>query len=95
MTATAWLMLAGGALVLGVGIWLKRQQARFVAGLRAGGDPMADGPRDKQFRQRFQAWLFGMGDEAGPAPGRSFVTLVMAVAILGLAAWSLLPGTFG
>ncbi len=103
--AAAWLLLfAAGAAVFGVGLWLKRMQGRFVAGLRAAGDPLADHIGTKTFRQRFQAWLFGLGTEAeGPAPGRAALTaagraaLTLAmVALLGLAAaWSLLPGLFG
>jgi len=88
------LILAGGLAVLALGIWLRRQQARFVAGLRAAGDPLADAPGSKSFRQRFQAWLFGMDGGGGPAPARSLLSLVMVVLLGTLAAWSLLPGAF-
>lgn len=86
----------GGLAILVLGIWLRRAQARFVAGLRAERDPLAEHPGTKQFRQRFQAWLFGLGTEAGgPAPGRSLLTLLMVVLIGAAAAVSLLPGVFG
>jgi len=88
----SWLLI-GGALVLAVGIWLRRQQARFVAGLRQAGDPLAEAPGSKRFRQRLQAWLFGMEGD-GPAPARGLVTLVMVVLIGALALWSLVPGVF-
>lgn len=96
MTAGWGWMLAGGVLVLAAGILLRRAQARFVAGLRAAGDPLAAHPGSKPFRQKFAAWLFGIGKApGGPALGRTLVTLVMAV-LVGLAAlWSLLPGLFG
>ena|SRR6056297_1864554 len=92
--STLWLALAGGgAAVLVTGVWLKRAQARFVAGLRSAGDPLADHPGTKTFRQRFQAWLFGLGDQAGgPAPGRTALTLLMVIALGALVAWSLIPG---
>ncbi|MGF1445106.1 MAG: hypothetical protein ACFBRM_02775 [Pikeienuella sp.] len=97
MSDGSWLWLAGGAgaAVLAVAIWLKRAQARFVAGLRAAGDPLADHPGTKTFRQRFQAWLFGLGAQSGgPAPGRTLVTAAMVV-LIGLAvAWSLIPELF-
>jgi hypothetical protein len=86
---------AGGLIVLGLGIWLRRMQARFVAGLRADGDPLAAHPGSKAFRQRFTAWLFGLGGVQGPAPGRSLLTLLMVIVILAAAAWSLLPWVFG
>ena len=86
------LILAGGLAIFALGIWLRRQQARFVAGLRAAGDPLADAPGSKSFRQRFQAWLFGMDGGGGPAPARSLLTLVMVAGIGALAAWSLWPG---
>ncbi len=93
--ALGLLGLAGVA-VLALAAWLKRAQARFVARLRAEGDPLADHPGTKPFRQRFQSWLFGLGEEAGgPAPGRGLLTLFM-VALVGLAAaWSLWPVVFG
>lgn len=90
-----WLLLAGGVLVLGVGVWLRRCQARFVAELRAAGDPLAEHPATKTFRQRFQAWLFGLGENAGgPAPGRSLLTLAMLLLLGAIAVYSLLPGLF-
>ena len=88
------MILAGGAVLLALAIWLKRQQARFVAGLRAAGDPLADAPGSKTFRQRFQAWLLGMDGGGGPAPARTLLTLVMVVLLGGLVAWSLVPGVF-
>jgi hypothetical protein len=88
-----WYLVAG-LLVLAIGIWLRRQQARFIAGLRAAGDPLADAPGSKTFRQRFQAWLFGL-DGAGPAPARSLLTVLMVLLLAGLAAWSLVPGLLG
>ncbi|GMG81187.1 hypothetical protein LNKW23_03990 [Paralimibaculum aggregatum] len=89
-----WLGLAGLA-VLVLGLWLKRAQARFVAGLRAAGDPLAEHPGTKPFRQRFQAWLFGLGSEAGgPAPARGALTLAMAAILMAAAAYSLLPELF-
>jgi len=97
MTDGGLLLLgAGGLTVLLLGLWLRRLQARFVAGLREAGDPLADHVGSKTFRQRFQAWLFGLGAEKeGPAPLRALVTLVMAVLLAALAAWSLLPEIFG
>lgn len=86
-----WLA-AGGLLVLVFGIWIKRLQTRFVAGLRADGDPLADHPGTKTFRQRFQAWLFGMGEaDDGPAPLRVLVTVAMVLLLGAIAADALLP----
>jgi len=94
---TAALLSLGLALlaVLGLGLWLKRAQAQFVAALRSAGDPLAESPRGKEFRSRFQAWLFGLGGEAGPAPGRTLLTVLMTLLLGGLAAWSLLAGGDG
>ena len=89
------LFAVGGAAVLALGIWLRRQQARFEAGLRAAGDPLADAPRDKTYRQRFQAWLFGLGEGGGPAPARGVLTLLLALAVFAIAAYSLFPWIFG
>ena len=85
-------ILAVGLVLLALALWLKRQQARFTAGLRAAGDPLADAPGSKRFRQRFQAWLFGLDGAGGPAPARGLLTVAMVVVLGALAAWSLLPG---
>ena len=90
-----WYLVAG-LLVLGIGIWLRRQQARFIAGLRAAGDPLADAPGSKTFRQRFQARLFGM-EGARPLGGvaRTLLTLLMLVALGAIVVYSLLQFVTG
>ena len=88
MTPILW-MIVGAALVLGAGIWLRIEQRRFIAELRAAGDPLADHPGTKPFRQRFQARLFGL--DGGPGRGgRTLVTLVMTLLLGGIIAYSLL-----
>jgi len=87
-----WYLIAG-LVLLAIGIWLKRQQARFVAGLRAKGDPLAEHQGTKAFRQKFQTWLFGL-DGKGPAPVRSLITLLMVGVLSVLVAWSLIPALF-
>ncbi|MEM1343033.1 MAG: hypothetical protein AAGI34_00475 [Pseudomonadota bacterium] len=96
MADDPFLLLAlGGVLVFSVGVWLRRQQGRFEQGLRANGDPLVEHPGTKAYRQRFQAWLFGLEGQPGPAPGRALLSLVFLGLIIAAAAWSLLPGLFG
>ena len=96
MAGGVWLLVfcLGGALVLGAGLLLRRAQARFAAGLREAGDPLAEHPGSKLYRQRFTAWLFGLGESEGAGPARSAVTLLMLAALGAAAAYSLLPGLF-
>ena len=79
-----------GIAVLAVGMWLRHLQARFHAGLVAERDPLADHPGSKLYRQRFQGWLFAIGDGSVGWSSR-VLTVLAALVILGLVAWSLLP----
>jgi hypothetical protein len=94
MSVPTLMLLLGGLSVLVLAIWIKRLQARFIAGLRAAGDPMADYPGTKPFRQKFQAWLFGLGqsDRGGSPVGRILLTAAMVLVLGAIAAWSLMPG---
>ncbi len=94
MSDAGWLLGLAGAGVFGAGLWLRRAQARFAAGLRAAGDPLVDHPGSKLFRQRFTAWLFGLGEADPPGLGKSLLTLLMLAALGAAAAYSLLPGVF-
>lgn len=87
----------GGLAVLGVGLWLRRAQARFVAGLRAEGDPLADHPGSKAFRQRFTLWLLNLvGERRPPSQAvRVLVTALMLLLVGAAAVWSLMPMVFG
>ncbi|MEO1599388.1 MAG: hypothetical protein AAFU49_02770 [Pseudomonadota bacterium] len=85
-----WVLGIGGGVVLLGTIWLRRAQMRFEAGLRAEGDPLAEHRGTKDYRQRFTAWLFGMGNpESGSL--RTVITAIWLVALGVAAAWSLLP----
>jgi len=93
---TLWLLATAlaGALILAAGVALRRAPARFEAGLRAADDPVADHPGSKLYRQRFTAWLFGLGEADAPGLGRTVLTLAMVAALGAAAVYSLLPGVF-
>jgi len=95
-------IVAGLALVAGIVLWLRAAQARFVAKLRAAGDPLAEETGTKRFRQRFQAHLFGLdagGDGSGDRRGKERVrkaaqgalTVVMLLLLGAIAVYSLVP----
>ncbi|MEM9145352.1 MAG: hypothetical protein AAGC57_04075 [Pseudomonadota bacterium] len=92
MSTYQLLLGLGGLAVLVGAIWLRRAQMRFEAGLRAEGDPLADHRGTKDYRQRFTAWLFGIGEREGAGRwARTALTLVWMVALIAAAAWSLIP----
>jgi len=86
----------GALLVIGGVAWLRQQQRRFIEELRRAGDPLADAPGSKTFRQRFQARLFGM-EGARPLGGvaRTLLTLLMLVALGAIVVYSLLQFVTG
>ena len=85
----AWLILGAVLVILG-GIWLRRARDRFVAEMRAKGDPLADGPKDKTFRRAFQAWLLDLG--APRQAGGDIVILIGAVGLMALGLYSFIGG---
>jgi len=89
MIGLAWAIIGlVGAFLLGLGIWLKAEQRRFIAQLRAEDDPLADAIGTKQFRQKFQAHLFGL--ETG-RPGKALLTLLLVLLLGALVVYSFLP----
>ncbi|MEM7508023.1 MAG: hypothetical protein AAF415_14900 [Pseudomonadota bacterium] len=89
----AWLLL-GALIVICGGFWLRRQRDRFIAELRANGDPLADAPRNKTFRRAFQNRLLRMGiaTPEGQRRGSDLFVLIGVVVLICLGFYSFIGG---
>ncbi|MEM7239436.1 MAG: hypothetical protein AAF501_16645 [Pseudomonadota bacterium] len=89
-----WLCL--GVLMVAVGsIWLRRMRDRFIDELRSTRDPLADGPKDKEFRKAFQIWLLRQifDNQAGKSRGSDVLVALGVATLIGLGIFSFIGST--